>query len=104
ADKMHNQMQNIFLEQIENFSGVMIATTNFLESLDVAFSRRFEYKIEFKKPDFTQRLMIWEKSLPKNAKFDEQFDKKILANYDLSGAQIVMVIKNTALKAAIAED
>ncbi|TWO28071.1 ATP-binding protein [Campylobacter insulaenigrae] len=104
ADKMHNQMQNIFLEQIENFSGVMIATTNFLESLDVAFSRRFEYKIEFKKPDFTQRLMIWEKSLPKNANFDEQFDKKILANYDLSGAQIVMVIKNTALKAAIAED
>ncbi|EOW0663244.1 AAA family ATPase, partial [Campylobacter jejuni] len=34
SDKMHNQMQNIFLEQIERFSGVIIATTNFLESLD----------------------------------------------------------------------
>ncbi|HDX3429430.1 TPA: ATP-binding protein, partial [Campylobacter jejuni] len=52
SDKMHNQMQNIFLEQIERFSGVIIATTNFLESLDSAFSRRFDYKIEFKKPDF----------------------------------------------------
>ncbi|EGA4754883.1 ATP-binding protein, partial [Campylobacter jejuni] len=31
SDKMHNQMQNIFLEQIERFSGVIIATTNFLE-------------------------------------------------------------------------
>ncbi|EKS6688308.1 ATP-binding protein, partial [Campylobacter jejuni] len=41
SDKMHNQMQNIFLEQIERFSGVIIATTNFLESLDSAFSRRF---------------------------------------------------------------
>ncbi|EOI2667577.1 ATP-binding protein, partial [Campylobacter jejuni] len=51
SDKMHNQMQNIFLEQIERFSGVIIATTNFLESLDSAFSRRFDYKIEFKKPD-----------------------------------------------------
>ncbi|EAM0537158.1 ATP-binding protein, partial [Campylobacter jejuni] len=47
SDKMHNQMQNIFLEQIERFSGVIIATTNFLESLDSAFSRRFDYKIEF---------------------------------------------------------
>ncbi|EHD9668011.1 ATP-binding protein, partial [Campylobacter jejuni] len=43
SDKMHNQMQNIFLEQIERFSGVIIATTNFLESLDSAFSRRFDY-------------------------------------------------------------
>ncbi|EAI7171105.1 ATP-binding protein, partial [Campylobacter jejuni] len=56
SDKMHNQMQNIFLEQIERFSGVIIATTNFLESLDSAFSRRFDYKIEFKKPDFKDRL------------------------------------------------
>lgn len=58
SDKMHNQMQNIFLEQIERFSGVIIATTNFLESLDSAFSRRFDYKIEFKKPDFRDRLKI----------------------------------------------
>ncbi|EDA0771707.1 ATP-binding protein, partial [Campylobacter jejuni] len=64
SDKMHNQMQNIFLEQIERFSGVIIATTNFLESLDSAFSRRFDYKIEFKKPDFRDRLKIWEKFLP----------------------------------------
>ncbi|HEF1623024.1 TPA: ATP-binding protein [Campylobacter lari] len=104
ADKMHNQMQNIFLEQIERFSGVIIATTNFLESLDVAFSRRFEYKIEFKKPNYEQRLMIWQKALPKNAKFDDSFDLKNLASHELSGAQIVMVIKNTALKAAISKD
>lgn len=63
SDKMHNQMQNIFLEQIERFSGVIIATTNFLESLDSAFSRRFDYKIEFQKPDFKDRLKIWEKFL-----------------------------------------
>ncbi|HEC1753233.1 TPA: ATP-binding protein [Campylobacter lari] len=104
ADKMHNQMQNIFLEQIERFSGVIIATTNFLESLDVAFSRRFEYKIEFKKPNYEQRLMIWQKALPKNAKFEGGFDLKKLASYELSGAQIVMVVKNTALKAAISKD
>lgn len=104
ADKMHNQMQNIFLEQIEKFSGVIIATTNFLESLDTAFSRRFEYKIEFKKPDYKDRLQIWQKALPKNASFDEEFSIENLANYELSGAQIIMVIKNTALKAAISKE
>lgn len=104
ADKMHNQMQNIFLEQIEKFSGVIIATTNFLESLDTAFSRRFEYKIEFKKPDYKDRLQIWQKALPKNASFDEEFSVESLANYELSGAQIIMVIKNTALKAAISKE
>lgn len=104
SDKMHNQMQNIFLEQIEKFNGVIIATTNFLESLDSAFSRRFDYKIEFKKPDFEDRLKIWKKFLPKNAEFDKEFDEKILANYELSGAQILMVVKNTALKAAVSKE
>ncbi|TNO75292.1 ATP-binding protein [Campylobacter jejuni] len=104
SDKMHNQMQNIFLEQIERFSGVIIATTNFLESLDSAFSRRFDYKIEFKKPDFKDRLKIWEKFLPKKALFEKDFDMNILSNYELSGAQILMVVKNTALKVAVSQD
>ena len=104
SDKMHNQMQNIFLEQIERFSGVLIATTNFLESLDSAFSRRFDLKIEFKKPDFKDRLKMWEKFLPKNADFEEAFELETLAKYELSGAQILMVVKNTALKTAISKD
>ena len=104
ADKMHNQMQNIFLEQIERFEGVLIATTNFLQSLDAAFSRRFDYKIEFKKPDFKQRLAIWRKVLPENASFEENFDVTRLAEFNLSGAQIVLALKNTALKVAVRDD
>ncbi|EPW9235065.1 ATP-binding protein [Campylobacter coli] len=104
SDKMHNQMQNIFLEQIERFNGVIIATTNFLESLDSAFSRRFDYKIEFKKPDFKDRLKMWEKFLPRKASFEKAFDVNLLANYELSGAQILMVVKNTALKVAVSQD
>ncbi len=104
ADKMHNQMQNIFLEQIEKFEGILVATTNFLESLDMAFSRRFDYKIEFKKPDFAQRLDLWKKVLPSNAKYEENFDIKILAKYPLSGGQIILVLKNTALKVAIKDE
>lgn len=104
ADKMHNQMQNIFLEQIERFQGVLIATTNFLQNLDSAFSRRFDYKIEFKKPDFKARLAIWRKVLPQNADFEDGFSVEELAKFNLSGAQIVLVMKNTALKVALKDD
>lgn len=104
AEKMHNQMQNIFLEQIERFSGVLIATTNLVESFDKAFSRRFDYKIEFKRPDFAMRVALWEKFLPKTAPYARGINAKALAStlasYDLSGAQIALVVKNTAYKIA----
>ncbi|MDK9693328.1 MAG: ATP-binding protein [Sulfurimonas sp.] len=104
ADQMHNQMQNIFLEQIEKFKGVLIATTNLLENIDKAFSRRFNYKIEFKKPNKEQRLSLWKKMLPKNAPYKEGFDAHELADYSLTGGQINLVIKNTAYRVAIREE
>ncbi len=104
SDQMHNQMQNIFLEQIENFRGMLIATTNLLENIDKAFSRRFDYKIEFKKPDLTQRERLWEMMLPDNAPYEKGFNSKELAAYSLTGGQISLVIKNTAYKVAVREN
>jgi SpoVK/Ycf46/Vps4 family AAA+-type ATPase len=101
ADKMHNQMQNIFLEQIEKFEGILIATTNLLETIDPAFSRRFNYKIEFTKPNFDQRVELWKKMLPKEAPYEKGFDINLLAKHELSGGQIEVVIKNTALSVAV---
>ncbi|MDD3442133.1 MAG: ATP-binding protein [Sulfurimonas denitrificans] len=103
ADQMHNQMQNIFLEQIEKFRGVLIATTNLLENIDKAFSRRFNYKIEFKKPNQEQRLSLWKKMLPKGAPYEEGFDVDMLSTYSLTGGQINLIIKNTAYKVAVRE-
>ena len=103
ADQMHNQMQNIFLEQIENFRGMLIATTNLLENIDKAFSRRFNYKIEFKKPDEKQRIELWEKMLPVGAPYEKSFDSKVLAKYSLTGGQINLIIKNTAYKIAVTD-
>ena len=104
TDKMHNQMQNIFLEQIENFNGILIATTNLLENIDPAFSRRFDYKIEFKKPDFSQRLLLFRNYLPENAVYEENFSIEELAKYPLTGGQIKVIIKNTALNTAVKDE
>ncbi len=103
ADQMHNQMQNIFLEQIENFKGMLIATTNLLENIDKAFSRRFNYKIEFKKPNKEQRLELWKKMLPVDAPYEKKFDVNALCDYTLTGGQINLIIKNTAYRVAVRE-
>ena len=104
SDQMHNQMQNIFLEQIENFRGMLIATTNLLENIDKAFSRRFNYKIEFKKPDRTQREELWQKMLPQDAPYEKDFNVAELAEYSLTGGQINLIVKNTAYKVAVREE
>jgi len=104
ADQMHNQMQNIFLEQIENFRGMLIATTNLLENIDKAFSRRFNYKIEFKRPDEAQRVELWKKMLPLDAPYEKDFDPLPLSKYALTGGQINLIVKNTAYKVAVREN
>ena len=104
SEKMHNQMQNIFLEQIERFDGILIATTNLLENIDKAFSRRFNYKIEFSKPNLEQREQLWTKLLPDNLPLAEDFDVKKLYSYELTGGQIELIIKNTAFKIAVLDN
>ncbi len=104
ADKMHNQMQNIFLEQIEKFNGILIATTNLLDNIDKAFSRRFNYKIEFQKPKIEQRVRLWQIMLPENADYEENFTIDELAKYELTGGQINLIIKNTAYRVAVREE
>jgi len=104
AEQSHNQMQNIFLEQMEKFEGVLIATTNLLENIDKAFSRRFEYKIEFKKPTEAERKLLWDMYLPKDAPYDKEFSVDKLSTYSLSGAQIKLVINNTAHNVATQDE
>ena len=104
ADKMHNQMQNIFLEQIEKFEGILIATTNLLDNIDKAFSRRFNYKIEFKKPGKRQRKRLWHFMLPEKADYEEGFEVEQLARYELTGGQIDLIVRNTAYKVAVRDE
>ncbi|MBS9766070.1 MAG: AAA family ATPase [Flavobacteriaceae bacterium] len=80
-----NAIQNIILEELENFEGILIATTNLVKNLDTAFERRFLFKIPFQKPNIEIRTQIWQSKISclslENA--------RILAEkYDFSGGQI----------------
>ena len=54
-DSFHNQVQTKFLELLESFSGILIATTNQTQNIDEAFQRRFLYRQEITLPDANTR-------------------------------------------------
>lgn len=60
-----NAIQNIFLEEMEHFEGILFATTNLIQNLDAAFERRFLFKIGFEKPNLENAAKIWKTKLRK---------------------------------------
>jgi hypothetical protein len=64
VDAMNNSVKNIFLEEMERFEGILFATTNLTENLDLAFERRFLFKVFFEKPDLQSSAKIWKLYFP----------------------------------------
>ena len=85
VDKMENAIQNIILQEMEQFEGIMICTTNLTTCMDKAFDRRFLFKIEFERPTNEARKQIWQSLLVglNDAQATELADK-----FDFSGGQI----------------
>lgn len=99
VDKMNNNMQNLFLEGLEQFTGILVATTNRQELLDSAFTRRFTYKIELPKPGLEDRRRIWQAHLPlRRLAVDVDLDE--LARLDLAGGDIRLVVEKAVRQAA----
>lgn len=101
TDQTEHRLQNILLEELERFPGILIATTNLVDSLDEAFSRRFDYKIFFDNPDAQARLALWEKHLPKTVPMSDDIDLwKIADGFAFTGGQIAVAAANALRIAA----
>ena len=92
VDRMNNNMQNLFLEGLERFSGILVATTNRRDLLDEAFSRRFTYKLELPSPDRDLRMALWKSHLPMERLADD-IEIEHLADLGLTGGEIRLVIE-----------
>lgn len=104
VENMLNSMQNLFLESFENLDAFLIATTNLVDNLDEAFSRRFHLKFKLPLPTANERLKLWKSKLPNIIPGYEDIDLIYLANnYNLTGGQIDVVIKNACTQAASKE-
>ncbi|MFN3557440.1 MAG: ATP-binding protein [Bacteroidales bacterium] len=85
-----NAIQNIILEELENFQGIFMATTNLVENLDKAFERRFLFKVEFDKPSAGVKAQIWQSKMP--GLLPEQC-AGLAAGFDFTGGQIDNIVR-----------
>jgi SpoVK/Ycf46/Vps4 family AAA+-type ATPase len=94
VDQTENAIQNILLEELENFDGILIATTNLVTNLDTAFDRRFLFKIEFHQPDSSNRAKIWKLKMPFLSNAECQ---TLAAQFNLSGGQIDNIVRKSEM-------
>lgn len=105
SERMYHEMQNLFLDRLDKVGGLVIATTNLVESLDPAFSRRFDYKLVFPEPGARERERIWPLHLPADVPLVESIDFAALAqDFPFSGGQIAISVRNAVLEAATRGD
>lgn len=94
VDKMENSIQNIILQEMELLDGIMIATTNLTQNLDLAFERRFLFKIEFDKPGLEAKTAIWRSMLPA---LSESSASELAETYNFSGGQIENIARKETI-------
>jgi SpoVK/Ycf46/Vps4 family AAA+-type ATPase len=98
VDQMNNTMQNILLEELERFSGVLVATTNLATNLDPAFERRFTFKFAFENGGADLRERLWKVHFPG---LDDVTLRRLAGNYDLSPAQIANLAKRHEIRGLV---
>lgn len=96
-DKNANLETSYLLQKMEEYEGITIMTTNYLENIDAAFFRRISYVVHFPFPDENARTKLWRSifpdELPKAADLDYEYLGKKFA---IAGGNI----KNAAVTAA----
>ena len=99
--KTENAIQNIILEELENFRGILVATTNLQDNLDPAFERRFLFKVQFSKPDVNNRALIWQSKLKA---LSEAEALHLAGQFDFSGGEIDNVVRKWEIHSVINGD
>ena len=100
-DRYANQEVSYLLQRMEEFSGVVIFSSNLKDNIDEAFTRRFQSIIPFHMPSVASRQKLWNNAFSSGCKLSPDVDlQQIAENYELSGGSINNVLRFGALKAA----
>ncbi len=105
VDRYSNMATNMLLQEIENFEGIVILTTNIEKNMDDAFKRRIGFKIHFPFPDPEMRAKIWQSLVPAACPVDADTDWETIGRrYELSGGHIKNAVLRAAYQAAAADE
>ncbi|OLY94232.1 ATPase family associated with various cellular activities (AAA) [Cnuella takakiae] len=101
-DRYANQEVAYLLQRMEDYTGIIIVSTNFRDNVDAAFLRRFQVVVEFSLPDRDERRAIWQKLLAELPGYPinlSEGDWDELSRMELSGGGITNVVGYALLKA-----
>ena len=102
-DKYANAETAYLLQKMEEYEGIVILATNYMQNFDEAFKRRIRFMIEFPLPDAGRRRQIWQRVYPKETPVSEEVDFDFLADqFELSGSSIKNIAVSAAFRAAAA--
>jgi len=101
----HDRYANIetayLLQQIEEYSGPVILSTNLKMNLDEAFLRRMHFVVDFPMPEEPYRLRIWKTTMPAAVPLADDVDFAFLARqFKISGGNIRNIVLAAAFLAA----
>lgn len=104
VDRYSNMATNILLQEIENFEGIVLLTTNLEKNIDKAFQRRIGFKVHFPFPEAEFRARIWQTLVPDACPVDPEVDWEDLGDrFELSGGHIKNAVLRAAYQAAAEE-
>ena len=100
----HDRYANIetayLLQQIEEYAGPVILSTNLKMNLDEAFLRRMHFVIDFPMPEEPYRLRIWKTTLPDEVPLGEDVDFGFLRQVPDKRSHIRNIVLAAAFLAA----
>lgn len=97
-DRYANLETNFLLQQLEQFNGIVIVTTNRPDNIDTAFQRRMDAIVNFTRPQSPdERLELLRRHLPPDHIVDTAYLHRVASRCMLHGGQI----RNVALLASL---
>lgn len=103
-DKYSNMEAAFLLQKMEEYEGITILATNYLQNFDEAFKRRMKFIIDFPFPDADRREQIWRRAFPDRTPVREDLDYEFLSTaFELSGSNIKNVALHAAFLAAVSQ-
>ena len=100
-DRNANAETAHLLQKLEDYEGITVLATNYLNNIDDAFKRRIKFIIRIAFPPADVRLTLWRSMLPPEAEYEEELDLEFFAeHFELSGSSIKEILVNAAYMAA----
>ena len=100
-DRHANAGIAFLLQQMEQYEGMCILSTNLFQNFDKAFVRRISFVVRFQRPDAQTRELLWRGAFPMNAPLNPSINWHSLGEQiEFSGSEIKSVAYNSAFMAA----